>query len=339
MSLRSLHVVELGGQGGVFQHVLGAAENGVYESWDRVVLHTACDAEAFPSIPGFRYHRCLRWQRSGSRAVRRSMTAAWTIGIFIPHLILTALTRRDEWEVQGQFGRGLYYLFILIPRMLGLPVTFVPHNSFVRDARWWEGLLLRSAFRLATRVVIFVPSEAARFPAAVDLELRQLWQYAPSPSASTLASWRQRLGSGRPTIVFVGQLRQDKNPLLLIDAVNLLRTQVNLVFAGADKGAGSAIDDAHIDHKHKLILEKRFLALEEIVGLIQLSDVVVCPYAVASQSGVVALANQLGRPAVVSSAGGLREQSPWTFELGEAQTEDLAKLLCQFLGQECEQHD
>jgi glycosyltransferase involved in cell wall biosynthesis len=37
------------------------------------------------------------------------------------------------------------------------------------------------------------------------------------------------------------------------------------------------------------------------------ADVVVCPYTRASQSGILALAGQLGVPSVASDVGGLRE--------------------------------
>lgn len=329
--MSTLHVVEVGGEGGVYQHVLGAAEHGTYRQWKRVVLHTSKDAEVYPEIAGLEFHRCMRWQRRGPRFVRRIATVAWALGVLLPHLAWESLTSRADWEVQGQFGRGFYVFFVLVPRLVRRRVTFSPHNSFLRHGGIWEAPILRAATALATKTIVYVRSESSRFPSAKAIEQRALWQYAPSPDAELDEKWLRKLKSGRPLVLFTGQLRNDKNPLLLIEAVNLLEISVNLVFAGQDKGAARAIRMAPLDSRHDRFVEDRFLDLNEMVTLIDLCDVVVCPYQIASQSGIVALANQLGSPVVVSSAGGLGEQSTLTFDLGEEQSENLALVLREVL--------
>jgi glycosyltransferase involved in cell wall biosynthesis len=132
-------------------------------------------------------------------------------------------------------------------------------------------------------------------------------------------------------VLFAGQLRTDKNPLLLVEAVNRLDFPICLLFAGQDKGAADQIRQANLHSQHRLIVEDRYLSLAELVAIMQLADVVACPYQVASQSGIVALAMQLGRPVVVSSAGGLSEQSSWSFQLGEDQSNQLADVLSEIL--------
>ncbi|UKA57994.1 glycosyltransferase [Arthrobacter sp. FW306-2-2C-D06B] len=177
---------------------------------------------------------------------------------------------------------------------------------------------------MATATIVYVTSEASRFPEAPKIERRVLWQYVPTAQEETSGGWHEKLSGGEPVVLFAGQLRSDKNPLLLVEAVNKLDFSINLVFAGEDKGAASEILAANLDGRHRRLVEPRYLDLAELVSLIKLSDVVVCPYRVASQSGIVALANQLGRSVIVSSAGGLGEQSPLTFELGADQSEQLA---------------
>lgn len=325
--MSTLHVVEVGGEGGVYQHVLGAAEHGVYKSWNRVIVHTAQDAETCPQIDGLEYHKCMRWQRRGPRLLRQISTVAWMLFVMLPHLAWDAWCTRSDWEIQGQFGRGFYILFIIIPRLSGRRVVFSPHNSFLRHGGWWEAPILTASTRLATKTVVYVPSEASNFASSREIEQRVLWQYAPQPDEKIAAAWRKRLVGDRFTILFAGQLRHDKNPLLLIEAINRLETPVNLVFAGQDKGAASAIRNSFLSGHHLRYVEERYLDLVELVTLIDLCDILVCPYQIASQSGVVALANQLDRQVVVSSAGGLREQSRLTFDLGENQTDNLASVL------------
>lgn len=329
--MKTLNIVEVGGNGGVYQHVLGAAQHGSYAEWDRLILHTSKDAEAYPDIPGLEYHLCMRWQRSGPRFWRRTATMGWTLLVLLPHLVGASWLRREDWEVQGQFGRGLYLLFVLIPRLAKRSTSFAPHNSFSRHGRAWEAPLLRIATSLANTTVVYVSSEAMRFPSARAIEQRVLWQYTPGQNKQLSNSWVARLAGHHPLVLFAGQLRKDKNPLLLIEAANALDFPVCMLFAGQDKGAAEEIRQADLDPRHRLILEDRYLELEELVALMQLADVVVCPYQVASQSGVVALASQLRRPVIVSSAGGLSEQSSWSFDLGQGQGERLAEVLRQIL--------
>lgn len=319
--------MEVGGEGGVYQHVLGAAEHGVYGSWNNVTLHTSRDAEVYPEIPGLTYHKCMRWQRRGSHLFRRTATMAWVLLVLVPHIFWATVTSRADWEVQGQFGRGLYFLFVFIPRLVGRRVSFSPHNSFLRHGGLWEAPILRAATALATSTVVYVQSEDSRFPAATAIEQRVLWQYAPSPDKELTEIWRARFKHDRPLVLFAGQLRNDKNPLLVIDALNILEDPVTVLFAGQDKGAAKSIRMASLASRHDRVVEERYLDLKELVTLIDMSDVVVCPYEIASQSGIVALANQLKRPVVVSSAGGLGEQSTLTFELGDGQRKHLALLL------------
>lgn len=330
--LSTLNIVEVGGEGGVYQHVLGAAEFGSYRSWERIVLHTSRDAEIYPAISGLEFHKCMRWQRSGPRWLRRILTSLWVACILLPHLAWEAWNTRSDWEIQGQFGRGLYFLFILVPAVAKRRVVFAPHNSFLRHGGLWEAPILTLATSVATKTVVYVQSERSRFPSARKIEQRMLWQYAPSPDPAYTAGWQRRLHPDRSTILFAGQLRHDKNPLLLIEAVNTLDIPVNLVFAGQDKGAGAVIREAFLDARHARIVDDRFLDLKELVSLIALCDIVVCPYQLASQSGVVALANQLGRAVVVSSAGGLGDQSPLKFDLGDDQIVNLASVIGRALG-------
>lgn len=322
--MATLNIVEVGGEGGVYQHVLGAAKHGTYAPWDTVILHTSRDAESCPDIPGLEYHRCMRWQRSGPRGWRRLITVFWALFVLLPHFFWTSWSRRGDWEIQGQFGRGLYILFVLIPKLARRRTWFAPHNSFLRHGGFWEAPILRITTSAATTTIVYVSSEATRFPAARAIEHRVLWQYAPEADKELLEAWRLRLAGQMPVVLFAGQLRIDKNPLLLLDAVNRLAFPVFLIFAGQNKGAAELIREASLHPQHRLVVEDRYLDLAELVGVMQVADVVVCPYQVASQSGIVALATQLGRPVIVSSAGGLSEQSSWSFELGENQSEQLA---------------
>ncbi|WP_179300746.1 glycosyltransferase [Rhodococcus sp. ACPA4] len=312
---RELHIVEPGGQGGVYQHVLGAIQNREFAHYERVVLHTARDAEVTPDLHGLSYCRCMRYQRHGSHPVRAALSLAWVGLLLLPHLTVTAIGRRNsDWEIQGLFGKFVYPIMILIAKGAGHRVTWAPHNSFSRNDSG-IGLAARQfAGRIADDLVVYVESERSKFNSS-SIELRRLWQYIAPTDDAMIADWRIRLGAGNPIVVFAGQLRADKNPLLLIEAANRIPDSLTIVFAGQDKGAAAEIQSDVLAEQHTLIFQDRYLELSEFQSLISAADVIVCPYAVASQSGVVAVAVQLGKKVIASNVGGLSEQTPYTFEL------------------------
>ena len=311
----NLHVVEPGGQGGVYQHVLGNAQHGAYERFAHTTIHTARDAEDTPQIENVTYCFCMRYQRRGVRRIRSIVSLAWVLTRLLPHLTLTAARSREAtWEVQGLFGSGIYFALVAIPKAFGSFVIFVPHNSFSRAGSNFERRMLGLAAHRADVTVSFVESEIKKFPTARESELRPLWMYVTAPSTERSAAWRSRVRvDGVPVIALIGQLRLDKNPILLLEAANRIARPLHLVFAGQDKGAAVPIREFALSGRHTLTIEPRYLEGEDFVALLLASDVLVCPYAVASQSGVIAIANQLGKPVVASDIGGLSEQTSFIF--------------------------
>ncbi|MCD1144953.1 glycosyltransferase [Kocuria sp. LUK] len=312
-----LHIVEPGGRGGVYQHVLGAIQNGTYDKYSEVVIHTAKDAELTPAFENVAYCHCMRYQRMGPRGLRAVASLFWVLAFMLPHLFVSMLRRPGEWEVQGLFGKGIYTIFVIIPKLGGHKTTFVPHNSFSRNNSKMEIELMRWALRLASRVVVFVDAEINKFDNVRILERRRLWQYLLKVDPATIEEWKERVGaSGRPVVAFIGQLREDKNPELLLEAASSISNPLTLVFAGQDKGAVQSIRNFALASHHERIVIDSYLDSVDFQALIMVSTVVVCPYEVASQSGVLALATQLGTPVIASNVGGLSEQADVVFEVG-----------------------
>ncbi|NQX28001.1 glycosyltransferase [Microbacteriaceae bacterium VKM Ac-2854] len=314
MSARVLHVVEPGGRGGVYQHILGNVQFGEYDGYDLVVLHTARDAELTPALPRLRYAFDMRWQRGGPRPLRSVLTSLWVVFVLMPRVFFSALRNRgSRWEIQGLFGPAFFAVLTLLPRLAGRRVTFVPHNSFSRSGSAVEDKGIRFAARTADEVVVFVDSERKHFADAKSVIQRKLWQYIPTPSDAKITAWKEKVGSGAPVVAFLGQLRPDKNPTLLIDAMRGFDREAVLLFAGEDKGALASIRAAGDLGLVRLIIEDGYLDLDDFVAAMLASDVVVCPYLIASQSGVAAVAEATKTPIVASAAGGLPEQAARTF--------------------------
>ncbi len=110
-----------------------------------------------------------------------------------------------------------------------------------------------------------------------------------------------------PLILFFGRVVKYKGIEVLCRAERLLAdrlTGYRVVVAG--EGDPSFFEE-EIGPSGRVTLINRFLADEEVADLFQRARLVVLPYTEASQSGVLAIAFAFGKPAVVTTVGGLPE--------------------------------
>ncbi|QSE87083.1 glycosyltransferase [Rhodococcus koreensis] len=323
-----IHIVEPGGRGGVYQHVLGSVQKEKYGEFSRVVIHTARDAEITPDLPRAEYCSCMRWQRSGPRTWRTLLTLAWSLAYLLPHLILAS--RRSRIEVQGQFGGGLFALIILGAKATRTPVTFAPHNSFARDGSRLSHGALNMAIETADTLRLYNSRDFPFIPAN-RIVRDELSMYIPECSVSDTLFWEEKIRKkDRLVIGFVGQLRKDKNPALLAAAVRMSGVAATLVYAGEDKGAVEDLSNVELGSNQDMVVIEEYLSLPKLVALVRLVDVIVCPYSVSSQSGVAALARELDKPVIASDVGGLGEQAEMVFEISSEPEQELAKAIATF---------
>jgi hypothetical protein len=110
----------------------------------------------------------------------------------------------------------------------------------------------------------------------------------------------------------------DKDPALLVRASQLIEQPHLLAFVGEDLGARPAIMEAASEAGVGVDICSAYLPLAEFAAALASARIVVCPYRVASQSGVLALARSLGTTTIASRVGGLTEQADRTFRPGDA---------------------
>ena len=111
---------------------------------------------------------------------------------------------------------------------------------------------------------------------------------------------------GPPRLLFFGRLLAYKGLDLLAEALALLADlpmQVRIVGSGPESDALAALRDQPC-----VTVENRWVAEEEIAGVIAWADLLVLPYREASQSGAAAVAVAAGRWVVATRVGGLMEQ-------------------------------
>ena len=114
-------------------------------------------------------------------------------------------------------------------------------------------------------------------------------------------------------VLFFGVIRPSKGLPDLIEAFALLPKNINarLLIVGyptkhADMGELQDIINRH-HLTDSVIIDPRYIAMEEVGPLIEASTLVVFPYRNATQSGALHLAYSFGRPVIATKVGGLAE--------------------------------
>ena len=108
-----------------------------------------------------------------------------------------------------------------------------------------------------------------------------------------------------PRILYVGRIEAHKGLETLIESASQLasgKQPFELLIAGRGTLPESALTKPYI------IVYNKWLSIEEFGALTQSADIIVLPYNSASQSGIIAWANAVGRPTVITNVGGLPEQ-------------------------------
>jgi glycosyltransferase involved in cell wall biosynthesis len=108
------------------------------------------------------------------------------------------------------------------------------------------------------------------------------------------------------TFLFFGRVSKYKGIPELIDSflkLSALNPNLRLIIAGKGK-----IDATEI-HNEKIEIRNYFIGVSEMYELFQITDVIVCPYRDATQSGVVMTANAFNIPTIVSNVGALPENT------------------------------
>ena len=311
---QSVHFVEPGGEGGVFQHTVEAARLLALEGTETVV-HTAAGHEAV-SVHGVRFCGCVNWFRGTRRGHRRQlMVAASYVFVTLPHL-RRATAAAAVVHVQGLFASPLYAATLWVLRRPRQRLIFSPHNTFSRAGRAWEEVVLRLASRrLADLVVAFSAADATRISSWGATTVRcPLVQLAPPVSQQRVAAWRARLGAGQnhPVLLVPGQIRSDKGVDIVIRAARLLKTKVTVAVVGEDKGDLARCQQIAEECSIDVSWAVGYHPLDEFAAAIASADAVALAYVQASQSGVLALAAALGTPSVASPVGGLADYATVT---------------------------
>ena len=303
------HIVEVGGRGGVYQHAVAVAD-ALAARGVPVVLHTSTDAELEPDGP-VRICRCVRWfRRVRPRFLRPPLVALAYVLATLPHLAQN-VRAGDVYHFQGEFKSVLTTLGLLLQRALPRRrVVQSRHNTFSRHGGRLDRELMRRDARLCHATIVFSEPDERRVRAWGGRPVRSpLVQYVPPVDPAARQRWRERWSGSDPLLLFAGQVRADKRLDLLLKATALLPIPPRVAVVGEDMGEAEPCRAL----AERLGLDVRwtlgYVPLQDFVAAIEAADVVVCPYDVASQSGVLAVARSVGTVTLASDVGGLSEMA------------------------------
>jgi glycosyltransferase involved in cell wall biosynthesis len=312
----TVHLVEVGGRGGVYQHAVAVADT-LSAAGVPVVLHTATDVELEPAA-GVRVCRCFRWWRDVRPRVLRPPLIALTYVLgTLPHLA-RRVRRGDIYHFQGEFKSVLTTLGLILQRALSRRrVVQSRHNTFSRYGGRLDESLMRLDARLCDSVIVFSAADERRVRAwGGHPERSPLAQYVPSVPEADAEEWRRRWSGASRVLLFAGQVREDKRLDLLIEAAARLDRPAVVAVVGEDLGAAepcrALAQRVGVDVRWSL----GYAPLESFAAAMRACDVVVCPYDRASQSGVLAVARNVGAVTVATDVGGLRELATVTVSAG-----------------------
>ncbi|GAA1795723.1 hypothetical protein GCM10009682_16880 [Luedemannella flava] len=299
--LRRVHVVEPGGRGGIYQHAVEVTRILVGAGVD-AVLHTSDGCEVRPAaVP---VCGCVRWPENGRNVVlRRAARARYLGGELLPHLC-RAFGPRDVVHVHG--FSFLNPMVIRAARLRRATVVGSPHNTFVREGAGSRAVRSHETMlRRPDHLVVYADADTAVLDR--DASVLPLVQWTPPVEPDRVRRWRERLApDGAPLALMPGHVRRDKNYDLFVRAMARLPGWRGGV-VGEDHGGAAEL--AHVvqltDAPVTMIFE--YVSVADYMALVAAADVIVAPYAVASQSGVLAVARKLGVPTVATATGGLPE--------------------------------
>ncbi|HLO18571.1 MAG TPA: glycosyltransferase family 4 protein, partial [Anaerolineales bacterium] len=141
------------------------------------------------------------------------------------------------------------------------------------------------------------------------------WLLKYFPQTYDWEAIRQRYGvkPGQPVVLFFGLLAPSKGIDDLIEAFALVRQSCDakLLIAGYPTKHIN-MDElkekiAKLNLREHLMLDPRYIPLEEVGALMGLATVAVYPYRSSTQSGALQVAYTFGRPVIATAVGGLPE--------------------------------
>lgn len=299
-----VHILEVGGRGGVFQHSLAVSIT-LTEAGHDVTIHTASDVEIEDERVAL--CRCFSWKRDVTNLRGLRITLRYLLRT-LPHL----LRLPGVFWVQGLFKTPLTLLTLILRRLVRTAAIFSPHTLFTRHGGKLDQFFIDRCLTTAGQVVTYNKDDAAKLIRnGVKQTQLPLLMYTPVVRQEVLDRWKIELESLQANVCSVGQIRADKNLTMLVQAA--VASGTSLIIMGPDTGSAAEIREKISELKASNVsLFEGYYPLEDMAAVIGLTGTVALPYTIASQSAVAVLAKAYGAKVLACEVGGLTDQADIT---------------------------
>jgi glycosyltransferase involved in cell wall biosynthesis len=287
-------ILSLGRNGGCLKYATAIIESWASSPFDLVT--SAFSTEGVPRVA----HRAVPTYRSRLEFVVNTL--------FVYPVLLTILFMR---LLTGQY-RALYLPYfhhwelgaVWLFRLFGRPVVYTVHDGIQHHGEE-EALgawIMSYSIKNATDLIFLTQSVARKV--SERLAPRGRTSVIPHGVIALEGVTSSRKHSTRPVILFLGRIVPYKGVELLAEAVRGMDRHEfdRLVIAGSSRYA------LRIEPFDGLEIRDRWLPEQEIVELLNTSNILVLPYTEASQSGVIMLGMHAAIPMICTRMAGLEEQ-------------------------------
>ena len=198
-------------------------------------------------------------------------------------------------------------MLALLPRRT--KVVLQCHNIGDKEPARWKSWLTDRVLHRGNVLVVHAESElleashraGGRRIVSAQLPVHELGGVAPPRDEAKRALGIQ----GRNVALFFGHVRPFKGLDLALDAWREVRSNVVLLVAGEAWWEGEAEYRKRAEGLENVRLEFRFIPDSEIATYFAAADVVLAPYRVEAQSGVILTAFHFGRAVIAARVGGI----------------------------------
>ncbi len=231
----------------------------------------------------------------------------------------------DIVHIQHEFGLfGRHFGVSVVPliiqfRLIGIPVVTTLHTVY-REIPPHHEMIIRSIFANSNRIIVHESYQKESLEKILDAEQIRKISVIPhgAREVESIPDAKVKLGlpANKKVILIIGYFRPSKNFELVVDIFPEILKQVPdaiLVVAGKIRGS------EHIDYRNMLFNKIESSPAREHIYLIRgqlpqhvfdtilsAADVVVLPYRISSQSGILAHCLAFGKPIVTSSTEAMR---------------------------------